>query len=298
MLESIEIQDFQSIASAQLRLGRFTVLVGPSSTGKSAVLRAIRLLARNGSGTSYVRVGCTKTKVTAHFSDAAVSITRGTKVNEYEVLADGEPKTWAKCGTSTPDAVASVINIGDESLSTQHDPPYLLASTAGEVAVLLGELTGADIAQDASKAGKDAAKTWNDRGKALTEGMASAAESLSTLPSIEDLTNRAEVAAKVLQGAERAAEARSLLDQYRALAVAADQPVPPEPPDLQEVLNLWDLFKKGHDAAAAYRVASQGLEQALEAVGTLEAEAQAALADLGLIYSEADICDHCPIRTP
>lgn len=57
MLTSVEIENFQSVRRARLELGRFTVVTGATGSGKSAVLRAIRLLAFNARGTSYIMRG-------------------------------------------------------------------------------------------------------------------------------------------------------------------------------------------------------------------------------------------------
>ena len=45
-LETLEISNFQSVEKADIQLGGFTVIVGPSNSGKSALLRALRAVVR------------------------------------------------------------------------------------------------------------------------------------------------------------------------------------------------------------------------------------------------------------
>ena len=47
MLERLEVKDYQSLADIDIPLGRFTVIVGPSGNGKSALIRALRALWEN-----------------------------------------------------------------------------------------------------------------------------------------------------------------------------------------------------------------------------------------------------------
>lgn len=51
----VEIHNFQSIESLSLKIDGFTVLVGPSNIGKSAVVRAIKTALTNALGTDFVR---------------------------------------------------------------------------------------------------------------------------------------------------------------------------------------------------------------------------------------------------
>lgn len=146
MLRSVTLTDFQSHQHTHLSLGLFTVIVGSSSSGKSAVIRGIKLAAQNARGVSYVRQGAKKTRVSLEFAnDTVVSVTRGKSVSEYELALPGAdaPTLFTKCSTSTPEALVEAMAFGDPLLwlAGQFDRPFLLDETGSAVATVLGRLT-------------------------------------------------------------------------------------------------------------------------------------------------------------
>jgi exonuclease SbcC len=144
VISQISIKDFQSIAKADLELGRFTVVVGPSSSGKSALLRAIRLLANNGRGHAFVRQGQRTTTVSAQVGEAQVTLTRGDGVGEYRISRGGQVAVFTKLGGSVPQEVGAVLGIEPKDalhFAGQFDRPFLLDETGAEVARVLGDLT-------------------------------------------------------------------------------------------------------------------------------------------------------------
>lgn len=150
MLKQLSIRNFQSHKNTKLDLSRFTVIVGASSSGKSSVVRALKLLARNGRGTSYVRNGQGSSKISAlGESGFLVTIERGAGKSVYELLLPDSEETqiFTKCGTSTPDAVSSALDFGadDTWLASQFDRPFLLDETGSQIARVLGDLTNVSM---------------------------------------------------------------------------------------------------------------------------------------------------------
>lgn len=148
MMRSISLVDFQSHKDTALQLGPLTVIVGSSSSGKSAVVRALRLVAQNARGTTYVRQGTKQARVTLGFGDEdapwSVTVTRGKSVSEYELRPPSlDPMLFTKCSTSVPEHVTSSLGLGDPGLwlAGQFDRPYLLDETGSAVATVLGRLT-------------------------------------------------------------------------------------------------------------------------------------------------------------
>jgi exonuclease SbcC len=87
MWASLEVVNFQSLKDVRLQLGKLTVIVGPSSSGKSALVRALRVLVQNGRGSGYVRHGSSSAAVGVQREDGvAVSIQRGA-LNEYRLAS-------------------------------------------------------------------------------------------------------------------------------------------------------------------------------------------------------------------
>lgn len=54
MLERIEVKGYQSLKDIDLRLGSFTVIVGPSGNGKSSLIRALKAICFNQAGHRFI----------------------------------------------------------------------------------------------------------------------------------------------------------------------------------------------------------------------------------------------------
>jgi DNA repair ATPase RecN len=130
-----------------LALGRFTVVVGASNSGKSAFLRAIRALCANVSSPSIVTHGAKIASIEADVDDRQIGLVRGKARSEY--VLDGE--VYPKAGTSVPDPIAALLRMAPDeaNFAFQFDRPYLLSDPATKVAQVLGELTNVNVVYDA-----------------------------------------------------------------------------------------------------------------------------------------------------
>ncbi len=147
VLSRIEIRDFQSLYSVELELGRFTVIIGPSNSGKSALLRAIRMVTANvDSPTGVVRHGAKSTSVLLTFEDGRVAIARGKARSEYQ-LGD---EVYPKAGKTVPEAVEEFLRFAEVegerlSFASQFDRPFLLSEPSTQVAKVFGDLTNVTV---------------------------------------------------------------------------------------------------------------------------------------------------------
>ena len=153
MLSEVHVRDFQSLRRVELALGKFTVVMGPSNVGKTAVLRAIRMVAQNVSSPKVaVAQGATSAQATLLFEDGKVSAQRGPLVSVYTLDGDSYPKS----GQAVPDDVANFlrfVEVEGETLNFafQHDLPFLLDVTSGTAAKVFGDLTNVNRILDAVK---------------------------------------------------------------------------------------------------------------------------------------------------
>lgn len=166
-IERIEIFDFQSHHRTVLEpapAGQLTVIVGPSDSGKTAVIRALRWLYYNvPQGTDFINVRTTTARV-------AVAMAGGCQVirerhrknyNRYQVISGPDPSNYEGFGGEVPAEVQEAtgvrpVTIGDLelnlNLAEQLDGPFLGKSvSAGARAKVLGKLAGTEEVDYAAK---------------------------------------------------------------------------------------------------------------------------------------------------
>lgn len=158
MLTSIDIKNFQSLHHVALDLSAFTVIVGQSSSGKSAFTRAVRTLTSNRRGTDFISHGERTCTITARTERGTVALkrTRGTD-SEYVIVPQDNPQgqtRFTKLGGETPPEVSSFLGIEAKepiNYASQFDKPYLLDASASEVARTLGALTNVNVIFEAAR---------------------------------------------------------------------------------------------------------------------------------------------------
>lgn len=143
MLRRLVIRHYQSLNSIDLTVDGFTVIVGPSGSGKSSLVRALRLLVANARGSSYVERGAKRAGVVASFEDGTIlALERGEGHGVYKLVQGGQEKRYTKLGGAVPDDVAEFLDLDPAlSFAGQFDRPYLLDDSGQQVARVLGELT-------------------------------------------------------------------------------------------------------------------------------------------------------------
>lgn len=167
-LSKLIIHNFQSHRNTSLDFappGQLTVIVGPSDNGKTAIIRALKLLAYNSpQGTDYIRVGENDAQVQGIMADGSKVTRQRTRggVNRYILeSAEQQRQIFEGFGVSVPLEVQqligmSPITIGDMefnlNLSEQLDGPFLgngVPVTAK--AKVLGKLSGVEEVDYANK---------------------------------------------------------------------------------------------------------------------------------------------------
>jgi DNA repair ATPase RecN len=245
MFRSLTLTDYQSHQSTHLAFGPFTVIVGSSSSGKSAVVRALKLVAENARGVSYVRQGASRTRVALEISgpqdsldhSTVVTVDRGRGVSAYTLAVAGAhdaPVLFTKCATATPDAVVEALGLGESSLwvAGQFDSPFLLDATGSEVARVLGKLTNVNMiyaaVRESNRRANEAKRIFTmksaelDRAKADLQQYATLPARLAAGKAAEEALSRSEaLSSRISQlsertvglrdAGERAAKARSSL---------------------------------------------------------------------------------------
>ncbi len=150
MIESLSITNFQSHRDSKFNFDSgVNVIVGPSDGGKSAVVRALGWPINNKpSGDSFRNWDDDNTIVELNTGDT--DIIRGktkTDGNFYCLVSIKQCRNeiYKAFGQGVPEEIKRVLNIGDINIQSQHDPPFLLSQSPGEVARTLNKIVNLDV---------------------------------------------------------------------------------------------------------------------------------------------------------
>lgn len=148
MITSCKIQNFQSHENTLLEFhSGINAIIGKSGSGKTAIIRALNwsLFNRPG-GDAFRSFWDTDTMVEVETNEGQKIIRSKTKKeNSYSLESEGKKKLDFKAfGQGVPDEISEALNISDINIQLQMDAPFLLSSSAGEVARYLNKITHLD----------------------------------------------------------------------------------------------------------------------------------------------------------
>lgn len=190
MIERLQLGNFQGYESLSLQFGPVTTIVGPTDSGKSSIIRALRWVILNRPrGSNFLRKtneekGPKEVKARILADGRQIGRRRTASKNLY--LLDGQE--YKAFGNDPPQDIVDILRCSEVNFQRQQDPPFWLNLTAGEVAKELNDvadLTAIDEAQ---------ARILKEKRRA---------------------DSRAEVLAEELEEAERAAEALSFVAEFQ-----------------------------------------------------------------------------------
>jgi DNA repair exonuclease SbcCD ATPase subunit len=226
-IKSITLENFQSHVKTIIKpapAGQLTVIVGPSDSGKTAIIRALRWLLYNvPQGTGFIRVGAESARVTLALACGHKVIReRGKSFNRYVIIQPGgERQAFEGFGSAVPLEIQEItgvrpVAIGDMeldlNLSEQLDGPFLGKSvSAGTRARILGKLAGTE---EIDYAGKSLAADLYRRGqdeKRLTAELAELEEEIRKYDYLPALAERIETLEKLVAAIKTAQERGMLL---------------------------------------------------------------------------------------
>lgn len=141
MLKKLTLKNFQSHKDSVLEFSPgVNIIVGSSDSGKTAIIRALRLAIYNRpSGDAVRSYWGGVTSVEAVFDNCTVTRTKDKA--EYYQLNDTLFKAF---GTNVPEEISSEINLSEVNLQSQMDKPFLISNTPGEVASYFNKIANLD----------------------------------------------------------------------------------------------------------------------------------------------------------
>jgi DNA repair ATPase RecN len=302
LIDSIKAVNFQSLRNVELEFGKFTVIVGMSSSGKSAVTRALKAVTSNALDSDYISRGTKKSSVSVKTEEFVVTIERELGDSSvYKIVEAGREKPrFARLNRQVPTQVTEALGIPPLSkevaplnFAGQFDTPYLLTEGASSVATVLGQLTNVSTIFAAVKEANRRAKAASSLVNLRKKDEAQLLEDLKKFANIgqvaKDITHAEQIMSECVELETQISNLTALLARLEAASEVRDSFVAiPELPELAPLLAAQKLYNE-YTATLRVLAASQksiqqntlSLKQAGEDLKAAEEELHAILVDTG-----------------
>jgi DNA repair ATPase RecN len=210
MLKSVELKNFQAHSELDVPISPgITVIVGPSNAGKSSVFRAIRWVVEHKPISGLQKHGEDNTSVKLKTDNG--SVIRFKNEDGYGYSVDGG--VYVACANAQPAPVRQVLGLSEICLQGQHDPPFLLTLTPGQMARELNRIVDLSVIDQANSeinSRHNAIKATVQSLETLAEQQAKTCENMAWI-SVAD--ERLTVLEKMYYDLESAHERKDKLEQ-------------------------------------------------------------------------------------
>ena len=146
MITKLKLRDFQSHKRTELDFSvGVNVISGPSDSGKTAILRALRWAVFNKpSGDSFISHWSDSCAVKVYFEGGGY-VERGRAKNENYYLWSEDDEKFTAIGTGVPEQIEKFLNLSQINFQGQLDAPFLLSDSPGGVARHLNSVANLDL---------------------------------------------------------------------------------------------------------------------------------------------------------
>lgn len=147
MIEQLELQNFQSHKETTLEFEEgVNVIIGPSDSGKTSIIRALRWLAWNRPlGDAFRSNWGGETFVRAHFDDGCMAERlEADNARHYRTDANGYALEFEAFGTDVPEEVQKLLNFSEINIQEQMDSPFLISNNPGQVSRHFNKIANID----------------------------------------------------------------------------------------------------------------------------------------------------------
>lgn len=200
-LKKVILKNFQSHKDSSIEFDQgLNIIVGPSDSGKSAVIRGIKwALYNDPAGDYFIREGEKEASVTLEFSNnIKIKRLRSKSKNSYIIINnDGEEIIFEGFGNKVPQEIIDLIGIEKVPLDTnesnainlgeQLEGAFLLSEKGSTRASAIGRLVGVNLIDDALKDTLKDVRNISIEKKSLTESIKSTEEELITFNYLDNL---------------------------------------------------------------------------------------------------------------
>jgi len=193
----IGIKNFQSIKDVSFRIKGFTVIVGKTNIGKSAIIRAIKGALRNSKGSYYIREGEKTCTVTLQDPNGFFLSWEKGKGNQYTIGNESYNNVGFEVPSELADAGFRVITTGNKDLSPQiadqFNPLFLVNETGGACADILFDISRINILNGAQRLIEKDQRNLKSTLKTRKADLQRVQEGIETLKEVPDIRARYDV---------------------------------------------------------------------------------------------------------
>lgn len=149
-LLSIKLQNFQVHKELLIEFGKITTIKGPTDSGKSAILRALRWICLNDiAGDAFITEGEKETGVAlmVRYEKQERYIIRSKNTRSLNVYALDEAENLFKAfgSNNLPKEIAEILKLSPINFQDQHDSPFWFAESAPEVSRQLNSIVDLSV---------------------------------------------------------------------------------------------------------------------------------------------------------
>lgn len=248
MINSLKLTNFQGHAETEIQLDPvLTAITGSSDAGKSAIIRAIKWLVYNkpsaGKPSNWIKSG-EDSSVICNTGATNVTRIKGKSGNGYN-LGD---KEFRAIGTDIPEDVSEFLDMSDINFAGQHDAPFLLSMTPGEVGRYLNKLIDLDVIDDVLQSANSSKRKVNDELQFLKKDQAEKTTQLQNLSWVDTASRQADLVHEAeLKYQKDQKEYVTLSSLYEQIAITKEK--------LQSIRNILELVAPYVQAIPGQRAA-------------------------------------------
>jgi DNA repair protein SbcC/Rad50 len=215
MLEYLKLRNFQRYKKFELVFDpQITSIVGPSDSGKTALIRALRLVfTGEPRGNAYITHGETRMEAEVGLDGHVIQRVRDKKQNNYNL--DGMNLD----GANVPHPIAELANLHESAFQGQLDAPFWLSEKAAQVSEKLNEIVNLSVMDQAMEVAHKEVKSLKAQVSVSNDRLAQIVNSLNTLePYLEreaDIDNLEVKEAQVIELETRKNKLTLLVEQLR-----------------------------------------------------------------------------------
>lgn len=200
-LKRVILKNFQSHKNSTIEFDEgLNIIVGPSDSGKSAIIRGIKWALYNDPlGDYFIREGETEASVTLEFSNnIKIKRLRSKSRNAYMLYnLEGDEIVFEGFGSKVPEEIVEILSIkkipldsnetNTINLSEQLEGAFLLSESGSVRASVIGRLVGVNLIDDALKDTLKDVRNISINRKIITENIETIKKELTTYDYLDKL---------------------------------------------------------------------------------------------------------------